>query len=107
MAAQLNAPTDTSNLTLGKFSSDIMARLESNHLDWQRLTGTPLFDYPIDYSVAITRVDSAAGLIEFVAKWAPNAYCHFHRHLGRTATWNRCRLCRSRRLSWGSNSRAR
>jgi hypothetical protein len=88
MAAQLNAPTDTSKLTLGEFSSDIMARLESNHLDWQRLTGTPRFDYPIDYSVAITRVDSAAGLIEFVAKWASNAYCHFHRHLGRTATWN-------------------
>lgn len=88
MAAHLNTTTPASNSPLGEFSADIMARLESDRFDWQRLTGTPRFDYPIDYSVAVTRVDPVAGLIEFIAKWAPNAYCHFHRHLGRTATWN-------------------
>jgi hypothetical protein len=88
MAAQLNAAPSAISQPLGEFSSDIMARLASNDLNWQRLTGTPRFDYPIDYSVAVTRVDAAAGLMEFVAKWAPNAYCHFHRHIGRTATWN-------------------
>ena len=68
-----------------KFLSDPMSHLQSNH-DWQSLKGTPRFDYPIDYSVAVTGVDRDKGLIEFIAKWAPNAYCHFHRHLGRTMT---------------------
>ena len=29
----------------------------ANRLDWQHLTGGPRFDYPIDYSVAVTRVE--------------------------------------------------
>jgi len=87
MAAQLNA-TQPVTSPLGPFSADILERLQNDRFDWQRLTGTRRFDYPIDYSVAVTRVDRDAGLIEFIAKWAPNAYCHFHRHLGRTATWN-------------------
>ncbi len=73
--------------TLGEFSSDIISRLGSNHLDWQQLKGSPQFDYLIDYAVAVTRVDRASGEIEFLAKWAPNAYCHYHRHLGRTSSW--------------------
>jgi hypothetical protein len=88
MAAQLDIPIGTREPTLGEFSPDIMTRLHSKALDWHRLTGTPGFDYLIDYSVAVTRVDREAGLIEFLAKWEPNAYCHFHRHLGPTATWN-------------------
>lgn len=71
---------------IGQFSIDAMSRLQSNRLDWQRLTGNPRFDYPIDYSVAVTNVERAAGIVEFIAKWAPNSYCHYHRHLGRTAT---------------------
>jgi hypothetical protein len=69
-----------------QFSTDAESRFQSNRLDWQRLTGSPQFDYPIDYSVAVTSVDRPAGLIEFIAKWAPNSYCHYHRHLGRTST---------------------
>lgn len=68
------------------FSPDILARLQADRFDWQHLTGTKRFDYPIDYSVAVTHVDAAAGRLEFIAKWAPDSYCHFHRHLGRTAT---------------------
>lgn len=88
MATQSDTPTGTIERPFGEFSPDIMARLHSKGLDWQRLIGSPRFDYIIDYSVAVTRVDREAGLIEFLAKWEPNAYCHFHRHLGRTATWN-------------------
>ncbi len=66
----------------GHFSTDAISRLQSNRLDWQHLTGSPQFDYPIDYSVAVTSV-RAAGVIEFITKWAPNSYCHYHRHLGR------------------------
>jgi len=87
MTMQLNGQTGTTDHTIGDFSADILARLQSNHLDWINLKGSPKFDYPIDYSVAVTRVDRAAGTIEFLAKWEPNAYCHYHRHLGRTATW--------------------
>jgi hypothetical protein len=87
MVTQLDTPTGTTR-SLGEFTPDIMTRLHSNELDWQRLTGNARFDYLIDYSVAVTRVDREAGLIEFLAKWESNAYCHFHRHLGRTATWN-------------------
>ena len=72
---------------LGDFSSDILSRLSSNHLIWQNLKGSPKFDYPIDYAVAVIRADRASGQIEFLAKWTPNAYCHYHRHLGRTSSW--------------------
>jgi len=72
---------------IGEFSPDIISRLGSNHLDWQHLTGGPRFDYPIDYSVAVIRADRDSGQIEFLAKWAPNSYCHYHRHLGRTSSW--------------------
>jgi len=83
---QMNDRAATPERLIEKFSADPLSHLQSNHLDWQHLTGSPRFDYPIDYSVAVTNVDRAAGLIEFIAKWAPNFYCHYHRHLGRTVT---------------------
>jgi hypothetical protein len=48
MAAQLDTPTGTIERPLGEFSPDIMTRLHSKGLDWQRLTGSPRFDYLID-----------------------------------------------------------
>jgi len=71
MAAQLDTPLGTIERPLGEFSPDIMTRLHSKGLDWQRLTGGPRFDYLIDYLVAVTRLDREAGLIEFLAKWEP------------------------------------
>jgi hypothetical protein len=47
MAAQLDTPTGTIERPLGEFSPDIMTRLHSKGLDWQRLTGSPRFDYLI------------------------------------------------------------
>jgi hypothetical protein len=84
---QLSEQTGPTGRSVGEFSSDVIARLKSNDLNWQNLKGSPKFDYPIDYWVAVTQVDRAAGQIEFLAKWAPNAYCHYHRHLGQTSTW--------------------
>lgn len=49
---------------------------------WQRVLGSPKFDYPIDYWVAILGVQPELGRIDFLSKWEPNAYCHYHRHLG-------------------------
>jgi len=83
---QMNDRTTTRENLVEKFSADPLSYLHASHLDWQHLKGGPRFDYPIDYSVAVTNVDQAAGLIEFIAKWAPNAYCHYHRHLGRTVS---------------------
>lgn len=54
-------------------------------LDWVRLTGTPKFDYPIDYSVAILSVDEQSGRVDFISRWEPDHYCHYHRHLGETS----------------------
>ena len=71
---------------IGQFSTDAIPRFQSNRLEWHDFKGGPRFDYPIDYSVAVTSVDRAAGMIEFISKWAPNSYCHYHRHLGRTTT---------------------
>lgn len=52
---------------------------------WFHYGGGPKFDYPIDYAVSIVEADVEAGRIDFLARWAPNSYCHFHRHLGSTA----------------------
>jgi hypothetical protein len=84
---QLSEQGRTIEQSIGEFSSDVISRLQSNHLEWQHLTGGARFDYPIDYLVAVIRTDPTSGLIEFLAKWAPNAYCHYHRHLGRASSW--------------------
>jgi hypothetical protein len=81
---QTNDQAAVCDRLMGKFLTDPTSLIHSNQLEWQQQKGSPRFNYPIDYSVAITSLDREAGLIEFLAKWAPNAYCHFHRHLGRT-----------------------
>ncbi len=57
----------------------------SSELEWVRITGSPRFDYPIDYRVAVLDVDADSGRIDFLSRWEPNAYCHYHRHLGETS----------------------
>ena len=49
---------------------------------WTRSIGSAKFDYPIDYWVAILGVQPELGRIDFLSRWEPNAYCHYHRHLG-------------------------
>ncbi len=57
---------------------------KTDAIEWQRIVGTPRFDYPIDYWVAVLGVQPETGQIDFLSKWEPNAYCHYHRHLGPT-----------------------
>jgi hypothetical protein len=57
-----------------------------DEVEWQHLSGSPKFDYPIDYAVAVVSAEPAAGRLDLLVKWAPNAYCHFHRHLGHTSS---------------------
>ena len=51
---------------------------------WFPYTGSPRFDYPIDYASCIVAADPAIGRIDFVVRWEADAYCHYHRHLGTT-----------------------
>lgn len=55
---------------------------KTDAIHWQRVLGSPKFDYPIDYWVAILGTQPEIGRIDFLSKWEPNAYCHYHRHLG-------------------------
>ena len=55
---------------------------KTDAIQWQRVLGSPKFDYPIDYWVAILGTQPELGRIDFLSKWEPNAYCHYHRHLG-------------------------
>jgi len=61
------------------------ADFDLDAVQWMRVGGGPEFDYPIDYYYAVAAADVAKGRVEFLVKWAPNAYCHYHRHLGETA----------------------
>lgn len=51
---------------------------------WVRYGGSPRFSYPIDYEVGVVDVDASQGRIDFLGRWSPNAYCHYHRHRGET-----------------------
>ncbi|NQV21287.1 MAG: hypothetical protein HQ511_07715 [Rhodospirillales bacterium] len=55
-------------------------------IEWIHLEGGPNFDYPIDYWIAILGAQPEAGRIDLLAKWEPNAYCHYHRHVCETTS---------------------
>ncbi|QQS14446.1 MAG: hypothetical protein IPK81_09955 [Rhodospirillales bacterium] len=60
--------------------------IDFERLDWMWFKGGPRFDYPIDYGLAVLGARPAEGRIDFLGRWAPGAYCHFHRHTGDTTT---------------------
>ena len=62
-----------------------MNLLDNKDLRWKRFTGNDRFDYHIDYSAALLRA-SDDGHVDLLYKWAPNSYCHFHRHTARTTS---------------------
>ena len=56
-------------------------------LNWKRLTDPKnTFDYLIDYWVAILGFDSEKKHVDFMGKWEPDSYCHYHRHLSSTTS---------------------
>lgn len=65
-------------------TTELPADFDLSKAKWVQFSGGPKFDYPIDYAVSVVDADCAAGRIDFLARWAPNAYCHYHRHLGST-----------------------
>lgn len=58
---------------------------DSKQLRWKRFVGNDHFDYPIDYSAALLRA-SDDGHVDLLYRWAPNSYCHFHRHTAQTTS---------------------
>ena len=62
-----------------------MNLLNNQNLKWKHYKDDKNFDFPIDYSDAIldARED---GRLEILVKWAPNSFCHFHRHTAETSS---------------------
>ena len=56
-----------------------MNLMDNTNLRWKHFTGGEQFDYPIDYWAALLGA-RADGHVDLLYRWAPNAYCHFHRH---------------------------
>ncbi|MGE0424496.1 MAG: hypothetical protein AB7O88_19710 [Reyranellaceae bacterium] len=63
-----------------------MSPASFDNLDWMWFRGSPRFDYPIDYGLAVLGARPAEGRIDFLGRWKAGAYCHFHRHVGETTT---------------------
>ena len=63
-----------------------LSNFDTNAIEWQHFDEDPRFDYPINYSVGILGsspgLSPGSGTVDFLGKWAPNSYCHYHRHLG-------------------------
>ena len=54
--------------------------LQYDNLNWKHLTGGDEFDYPISYWGAVLSVRDD-GHADLLYRWAPDSYCHFHRHV--------------------------
>ena len=62
-----------------------MNLLDEKNIQWKHYEEGDAFDYPINYSDAVldARQD---GRLEILVRWAPNCYCHFHRHTAETSS---------------------
>lgn len=63
-----------------------MFQFDTSKIEWTHFEGSPRFDYHIDYAIAVLGAQPDIGVIDLLIKWAPNAYCHYHRHLAATTT---------------------
>ena len=67
-------------------STSSLSGFKTGDITWHHLLGGPNFDFPIDYWIAVLGGNVAEGRVDFLVKWEPNAYCHFHRHLSSSTT---------------------
>jgi hypothetical protein len=65
-------------------TAELPADFDLDQAEWFHYAGGPMFDYPIDYAVSVIEADILAGRIDFLGRWAPDSFCHYHRHLGTT-----------------------
>lgn len=59
---------------------------DTSAVEWITYEEDPRFDYPINYEVGILGISPETGTVDFLGRWAPNSYCHFHRHVGDTTS---------------------
>ena len=67
-----------------KFSQ--LSNFDTSNVEWMDFEEDSRFDYPISYSIGILGACPESGTVDFLGRWAPNSYCHFHRHLGDTTS---------------------
>ncbi len=65
-------------------NAELPADFDLADAKWFHYGGSPRFDYPIDFAVSVVEADADSGRIDFLGRWAPDSYCHYHRHLGTT-----------------------
>ena len=63
-----------------------LSNFDTSHVEWMDFEPDPRFDYSIHYSIGILGASPESGTVDFLGRWAPNSYCHFHRHLGDTTS---------------------
>jgi len=61
-------------------------RFNTSDLRWIENKGSPRYDYPIDYDIAVLGSQPELGRIDLLIRWAPDSFCHFHRHVAATST---------------------
>jgi hypothetical protein len=71
----------TDNANIQRQISDL-SPFGAENIQWKRLQGGDSFDYPIDYWIAVLGTQPEAGRADFLVKWEPDSYCHFHKHTG-------------------------
>jgi hypothetical protein len=62
-----------------------MNLFDNEDLKWRRFVGDDSVDYPIDYEAALLSIRDD-GHVDLLYRWAPNSYCHFHRHTAATTS---------------------
>jgi hypothetical protein len=67
-------------------TSTPVTRFPADSGEWLHFGPDPRFEYPIDYAVRILGWSPDTQTVDFLGKWAPHSYCHFHRHLGATTS---------------------
>ena len=61
-------------------------RFPTGRIDWIELKESTEPDYPIDYRMAVLGHQIEHGSLDMLVDFAPNSYCHFHRHMAHTTT---------------------
>ena len=62
-----------------------MNLFDNENLRWRCFVGDDSCDYPIDYKAALLSIRDD-GHVDLMYRWAPDSYCHFHRHTAETTS---------------------
>ena len=65
---------------------DMNFRFPTKDIQWIHLEGGPELDYLVDYKIAVLGSRPERGTLDLMIEFAPNAHCHFHRHVAATTT---------------------